>query len=148
MTSLPLSVVLSINFWIYSTDFLQLLFLNPSPNFIVLHLCSVLQFIHMKKALWNHLCCNSSGLQLWGKSLSSYQNTAVPTVPPPRLYDRMCMQKVHTHAHDRHTLVGQNTCTLLAQHRESACSACFVCTYHIPQVRYLTKHSNSCFLHA
>lgn len=79
VTSLPLSVLLSINFRTYSTDFLQLLISDPSPNLIVLYLCSVLQFVHMKAALWDHLPCNSSGVQPWGKSLSSYQNTQVAT---------------------------------------------------------------------
>lgn len=73
------SVLLSINLWIYSIDFLQFLISNPSPNLIVLHLSLVLQFIHMKKALLNHLPCNSSGVQPWGKSLSSYQNIQMPS---------------------------------------------------------------------
>lgn len=147
MTTLPLSVLLSLNFWIYGIDFLQLLISTPS-NLIMLHLCPVLQLTHVEKALWNHLPCNISGVQPQGKSLPPYQNTPVPTVPPSQLYDRMRVQKVHMHTHDRHMFVGPNTCALLAQHQESACLARQAGTYHIPQVCYLTMNSSSCFLHA
>lgn len=95
MTSLPLSVLLSINFWIYSIDSLQLLISNPSLNLIMLHLCPVQHFIHMKKAL--HLAT----VQEFSRGGKLYLPTKIHKCPPCPLPSCMmeCARKRCTCTH-------------------------------------------------
>lgn len=111
-----MSVLLSINFMTYSMDFLQLLVSSPSPNFTVLHLCSVLQFIRVN-TLEPFTSQQFRGSAMGEKCLPTKTPKWTGCPLPICVIKHGC--KRCTCTHNRCAFVGQNTHILLAQHWES-----------------------------